>query len=229
MTRWRGRFGRTMSESASQYRTRMRISYRAFRFICACIFYIYFRGRVYGKPRVPRTGRVLLVSNHQSHVDPVVTTLALPRECHYVARDTLWKNRIFGRLITHLNALPIKRGAADVGALKEIIRRLKADCAVVIFPEGTRTTDGSLGRFHANALAVAKKVGTTIVPVTVCGAYEAMPRGSTIPRPRKIRVAYAEPISPEQVAEWDESRITNTVRERIDANLQRMQHGERPV
>src|SRR5690606_40121865 len=94
-------------ESASAgrvYRTRMRLSYGTFRLILAAIFYAYFRGRVFHRQRVPLTGRVLLVSNHQSHVDPVVTTLGLRRECHYVARDSLWKNRHFGRLISYLNA-----------------------------------------------------------------------------------------------------------------------------
>jgi len=207
----------------------MRISYRVFRSVFAAVFYIYFRGRVDGKSRVPRTGRVLLVSNHQSHVDPVATTLALPRERHYVARDTLWNNRLFGRLITHLNAFPIKRGAADVGAIKEILRRLKAECVVVVFPEGTRTADGTVGRFHPGALAVAKKARSMIVPVTVCGAFEAMPRGSILPRPRKIRVAYAEPISAEDVAALDEATISDLVRERIDANLQRLLRGEPPA
>lgn len=211
------------------YRTKMRWTYRFARGVFAFVFYTYFRGRVYHKQRVPLTGRVLLVSNHQSHVDPVVTTLALPRECHYIARDTLFKNPIFRRVIVHLNAFPIKRGAADVGALKEMLRRLKAECAVVIFPEGTRTKDGSLGPFRPNSLAVAKKARVTIVPVTVSGAFEALPRGSILPRPKRVSVAYGEPISAEQVAEWDEAQISATIRERIDENLGRLQRGESPV
>lgn len=211
------------------YRTKMRVSYRLFRGAFAFGFYTFFRGRVYNKQRVPKTGAVLLVSNHQSHVDPVATTLALPRECHYVARDTLFKNPLFGRIIVHLNAFPIKRGAADVGALKEILRRLKGGCAVVIFPEGTRTKDGSLGEFRPNALAVAKKAKVTIVPVTVSGAFEALPRGSVLPRPRRVSIAYSEPISVEQVAEWDEATISATIRERIRENLERLQRGAKPI
>lgn len=211
------------------YHTRMRVSYWLFRSAFALCFYSYFRGRVYHKQRVPKSGSVLLISNHQSHVDPVVTTLALPRECHYVARDTLFKNWLFGRVIRHLNAFPIKRGGADVGALKEILRRLKHGCAVVIFPEGTRTKDGSLGTFRPNALAVAKKARVPIVPVTVSGAFEALPRGAVLPRFKRVSVAYAEPIPAEQVVEWDEAAISATIRERIAENLERMQRGEPPV
>ena len=211
------------------YRTKMRWTYRFARATFAFVFYTFFRGRVYCRERVPPTGRVLLVSNHQSHVDPVVTTLPLPRECHFIARDTLFKNPVFRRIITHLNAFPIKRGAADVGALKEMLRRLKAECAVVIFPEGTRTKDGSLGQFRPNSLAVAKKARVTIVPVTVSGAFEALPRGSVLPRPKRVSVAYCEPIPAEQVAEWDEAQISSTIRQRIAENLERLQRGDAPV
>lgn len=212
-----------------KYRTTMRWTYRVARAVFATIFYTFFRGRVYGKDRVPRTGRVLLVSNHQSHVDPVVTTLPLPRECHYVARDTLFRNPVFRRVIVHLNAFPIKRGGADVGALKEILRRLKGECAVVIFPEGTRSQDGTLGKFRPNALAVAKKAKVLIVPVMVSGAHRALPKGAIFPRPKRVVVAYCEPIPAEQVAEWDEATISATIRQRIQANLDRVDRGESPV
>ncbi|MCA9254367.1 MAG: 1-acyl-sn-glycerol-3-phosphate acyltransferase [Phycisphaerales bacterium] len=200
-----------------------------FRAAFALIFYTFFRGRVYNKRRVPRTGAVLLVSNHQSHVDPVVATLALPRECHYVARDTLFTNPIFGRVIRRLNAFPIKRGTADVGALKEMLRRLRRGCAVTIFPEGTRSKDGALGAFRPNALAVAKKAGVMIVPVTVSGAFQALPRGSILPRPRRIKVAYCEPITAEQVAECDEATLSATIHSRIAETLEALNRGETPA
>jgi 1-acyl-sn-glycerol-3-phosphate acyltransferase len=212
-----------------KYHTTMRLSYRLFRAAFSMIFYMFFRGRVYHKQRVPLSGRVLLVSNHQSHVDPVVATLPLARECHFVARDTLFNNGLFGRLIMHLNAFPIKRGGADVGALKEILRRLKADCAVVIFPEGTRSRDGALGDFRPNALAIAKKARVPIVPVAISGACRALPRGSIVPRPVRVSVAYCEPIPAELVADWDEPTISATIRQRIQDNLERLQRGESPI
>src|SRR5512135_784187 len=103
----------------------MRLYYRFCRFWCQVFFMLLVRGRAFGTSRVPRTGPVILACNHQSFFDPVLATLALPRECDYMARDTLFENAFFRRLILSLNAFPIRRGEADVAAIKETIRRLR--------------------------------------------------------------------------------------------------------
>src|SRR5262245_28199568 len=103
----------------------MRPWYRFCRWLCHGVFLVFFRGRVYGRDNVPLEGGVLLACNHQSYLDPVLATLALPRECHYMARDTLFRNPQFRRMIESLNAFPVKRGTADIGAIKETLRRLK--------------------------------------------------------------------------------------------------------
>ena len=82
----------------------MRAWYRFCRIVCQGVFTGFFRGRVFGCRNVPRTGGVLLVCNHQSYLDPVLATAALPRECHYMARDTLFRNAFFRRLIESLTS-----------------------------------------------------------------------------------------------------------------------------
>lgn len=89
--------------------------------------------RVLGRGHVPRTGPVLLLCNHQSYLDPILCGLGLPRELDYVARESLFRNRLFGRYISSLNAFPIQRGQADIGAIKTILRRLHDGRAVVLF------------------------------------------------------------------------------------------------
>src|SRR4030095_8197153 len=126
-------------------RSHMRIYYRILRYFAQMLFTLYFRGRVFGLKNVPNEGGVLLACNHQSYFDPVSVTLPLYREGNYMARDTLFVNPHFKRLIESLNAFPVKRGASDVGAVKEIMRRLKDGKIVVVFPEATRTRDGEIG------------------------------------------------------------------------------------
>ena len=193
----------------------MRLYYRFMRFLSQVAMMLYFRMRVFGVGRFPKTGGVLLVSNHQSFLDPLLATCAVYREGNYMARDTLFANPLFGRLIASLNAFPVKRGAGDVGAVKETLRRLKAGKVVLVFPEGTRTRDGSIGTINPNSLSIARRAGVAIVPAVVDGAYEAWPRSKSLPRPGTVYVTYAEPLTAEQVRTWPGEQVACVVNERM--------------
>jgi len=170
---------------------------------------------------VPRAGGVLLVCNHQSYLDPVLATLALPRECHYMARDTLFRHPLFRRLIRSLNAFPIKRGAADLAAIKETLRRLKAGHLVVAFPEATRTTDGTLGPMHTGVILLARKAGVPIVPTMILGAFESWPRHARLPRPHPVIVAYGPPMTPDLLERLDDEACLRRVRDCIQEMMDR--------
>jgi 1-acyl-sn-glycerol-3-phosphate acyltransferase len=204
-----------------QRRGQMRLYYRILRYLAQALFTVYFRGRVFGLRNVPDSGGVLLACNHQSFGDPVAAALPLYREANFMARDTLFLNPLFKRLIESLNAFPVKRGAADVGAVKEIMRRLKDEKVVVVFPEGTRTKDGEIGTINANSLSIAKKTGVTIVPTVIDGAYEAWPRTQPLPSRSTMYVTYAEAITPQQVSDWPLEQIAATVEARLRETLAR--------
>lgn len=197
----------------------MRPYYRFARFCSQAALALYFHGRVFGLRHFPPTGGVLLASNHQSFFDPIAVTCCLHREGNYMARDTLFKNPLFGRLIASLNSFPVKRGTGDVGAVKEILRRLRDGKVVLVFPEGTRTRDGSIGRINVNSMSMAKRAGAAVVPAVIDGAFEAWPRDHLLPRPRPIYVTYCEPITPAQVAEWSDERIAEVVLGRMEAAM----------
>ena len=197
----------------------MRLYYRFMRFLSQAAFLLYFRGRVFGARGFPRSGSVLLVSNHQSFIDPILVTCALPRESNYMARDTLFANPFFKRLIGSLNAFPVRRGVADVGAVKETLRRLKDGKVVVVFPEGTRTRDGSIGPIKPNSLSIARRAGAAIAPAVVDGAFQIWPRTKRLPRPGTVYVTYAEPITAEQVRDWPEEQLVRVVTERMHAEM----------
>jgi 1-acyl-sn-glycerol-3-phosphate acyltransferase len=201
----------------------MRLYYRFCRFWCQWLYILLIRGRVFGTHRVPKTGAVLLACNHQSFLDPVLATLALPRECDYMARDTLFANPFFRRLILSLNAFPIRRGEADVTAIKETLRRLKAGRLVTTFPEGTRTQDGRIGPMLAGIGSVAKKANVPIVPVLIEGAYEAWPRHQRLPGRCEITVVYGEPIPLSEHA----GMTAQTLIDEIGRRLRGMQARER--
>ncbi len=159
---------------------------------------IFHFGKVFGVENFPSEGAVLVVSNHQSFFDPVLVGYGLDRELDYMARDTLFKNKLFVKLIKSLNAFPVKRGEIDIGAVKETLRRLKNGRAVLLFPEATRTADGKIREFKPGIAMLAKKAKVPVVPAVIEGAFDAWPRTRKLPRPFvPIYVMFSEPIYPE--------------------------------
>jgi 1-acyl-sn-glycerol-3-phosphate acyltransferase len=161
---------------------------------------------------VPGNGGVLLVCNHQSFLDPVIATCALHREGSYMARDTLFASGPFTQLIRYLNAFPVKRGMADLGAVKETLRRLRNGELITVFPEATRTPDGSILPMQPGAVAIARKAGVPIVPCLIDGAYKAWPRQQKFPLPGYIRVVYRPAILPSALRKLTDEEATLRIR-----------------
>lgn len=198
----------------------MRWSYWFCRFLCQCTVVLLLRTRVFGLRRFPAHGGVLLVSNHQSFLDPVLATMALPREGNYMARDSLFRKKWFKNLIEFLNAFPVKRGTADMVAIKETMRRLKDGRVVLVFPEGTRTPDGCVGPMLAGLATVARKCQVPIVPTLIDGVFQAWPRDRLLPGFGDVVVEYGEAILPADYARMSPDELTAEIRRRIIA----MQH-----
>lgn len=150
--------------------------------------------RVFGRENVPAKGGVLLASNHQSYLDPMLAALALERSISFMARKTLFRNMWFAWLIRSLNAFPVDTTGHDVSALREAVARLRDGWCLLVFLEGTRTRDGSIGPLRPGALAAADRTDAAIVPVVIDGAFEAWPKNRWI-RPHKIRIAYGSPLT----------------------------------
>jgi 1-acyl-sn-glycerol-3-phosphate acyltransferase len=204
----------------------MRLSYWFCRFLCQWTCVLLLRARIFGMRDFPARGGVLLVSNHQSFMDPVLVTMALPREGNYMARDTLFTNRWFGRLISFLNAYPVKRGKADLLAIKETMRRLKDGRVVAAFPEGTRSPDGHVGPMLAGLATVAKKCKVPIVPTLIDGMHRAWPRHRMLPGLGDVVIEYGKPITPEEYASMTPEDLTEEIRRRI---IEMQEHRHRRV
>ena len=110
------------------------------RLTAVTVFHVHCRGQSH----VPATGGALVLSNHQSNLDPVVIGLVCERRLNYVARQTLFRFPPFRWLINSLDAIPIDREGSGLGGLKETLKRLKRGEMVLLFPEGTRTPDGEV-------------------------------------------------------------------------------------
>jgi len=153
--------------------------------------------KVYNRHHIPKTGGVLMISNHQSYADPVLIGAYLRRPMSYLAKSELFRNRIFGWWLLKLRAFPVKQGTGDVGAVKETIRRLKQGHMLNIFAEGGRCSDGEIGPIQSGAALVVKRAGVPIVPCVIDGAFEAWPSNRKFPKCHPIRVMYGPPLDVE--------------------------------
>lgn len=166
---------------------------------------LYFRIEAHGIENVPKEGPAILASNHASEVDPPLVALRVPRQCHFLAKDELFKIPLLGKFVQGVHSHPIRRGVMDRAGLRTCEEVLAAGNVLVMFPEGTRTRDGELQPAKAGVALIATHSGAPIVPVYIDGTFGVMPRGSKLPRPNKIRVFYGEPfLATEVVAERHE-------------------------
>ncbi|HMO24839.1 MAG TPA: lysophospholipid acyltransferase family protein [Tepidisphaeraceae bacterium] len=164
--------------------------------------------KVRGERNIPERGGVLLVTNHQSNLDPVIIGVRMRRPLAYLAKSELFVNPIFGALIRSLHAFPVKQGTGDIGAVKESIRLLKAGHVLNIFPEGSRSPDGQLQPILPGAALVVKRAGVPVVPVVLDGTFEAWPRGKKLPRPHPVWVEYGRPM---EIAQLESRAIVEII------------------
>ena len=186
--------------------------YRATRRLFQVVFSAAWGVRVFDRRFEPVGGGVLYICNHQSFLDPILMSYALRRPMNYMARDDLFRFAPFRLLIRSLGAFPVKRGTADTGALKEAMRRLKAGGQLVVFAEGTRTTDGRIGPLLPGVALLAQRAAEWTVPVVIDGALECWPRWRRLPLPGSIVVRYAPPIPRSQAEALAPGELLSRIR-----------------
>jgi len=162
--------------------------------VCRILFRLWFRWRVIHPERVPREGPVILASNHASFLDPPLIGSPLPRMVNYLARESLFRVPGIGAYLKALHAVPVDRDGGGGTGLKAILDRLRGGGAILLFPEGTRTSDGSLLPAKAGIGLTVIKSDAPVVPVRVFGTFEAYGRSHRWPRPRPIAVKYGRPL-----------------------------------
>lgn len=140
--------------------------------------------RVRGRQHVPMTGPVLFASNHQSYIDPWLVALAVaPRKLTHLARSNIFHRPLAARLIRALGGIPIDRKFGRDG-LRLVTNRLSAGEAVVVFPEGSRTPDGTVQPLKPGVALLAPQA--TVVPVGIAGAFALWPRNRAYPIPAPL-------------------------------------------
>jgi 1-acyl-sn-glycerol-3-phosphate acyltransferase len=194
--------------------------YTLFQLFYRLFFRFYFRWKVYGLENIPSKGGAILAVNHSSAADPPLGGTALKRKIWYLGRSSLAKNRLVDFILLAQHLIPIKRGLPDVKAIKRIITMISDGEIVLMFPEGTRSFDGSLGEGREGIGMFVSHAHADVIPCYISGAWRALPKGAIFPRPRKIRVAYGPLIKHEEFEGLPENRegfkrISGKIMERL--------------
>ena len=131
----------------------------------------------------------VIVANHASHLD-LLCMLALTPKLVIMTKNWVWRNPIYAHIIRYAEYLPAEAGYDTLmPKLKDLVAR---GYSVMIFPEGTRTHDGNVGRFHKGAFMLADELGLPILPVYIHGAYNVWPRHETLLREGTVTVALGQ-------------------------------------
>lgn len=198
---------------------------------CRVFCCVFFNLRIQGRENIPEEGAFVLISNHQSFLDPLFCGMYLRRPLYFIGRDTLFANRLFGWLISSVNTIPVRRGKADLTAMKKVISKLRDGRAVCLFPEATRSRDGRIEAFKAGFGLLCRRGNAAIVPVVIEGAFECWPRHQKIFTPgSRIVVSYGKTITAREVKDMSNRVLAKTLTDRLRQmqNDCRLRQGREP-
>lgn len=215
-----------MSEVDSHMAGSSRISrlfYSLVRALVVGVCVAYTRTTVIGSHKIPRDGAFLLAPIHRSNIDTPLAAAVTRRRMRFMGKDSIWKVRSVGWVMSALGAFPVTRGSADREALKRCVAVLESGEPLVLFPEGTRQSGPVVQPLFDGAAYVAVKAGVPIIPVGIGGSERVMPKGSKMIYPRKCVLIVGDPIVPTRD---DEGRVPRSevkvVTTRLYEELQRL-------
>lgn len=150
--------------------------------IMSCLYRI----ETKGLENIPKEGAVLLCANHIHNLDPPLVGITMKRPVVFMAKEELFKVPILGKIVRKANAFPIKRGKADREAIRIGLKTLRVGKVLGIFPEGTRSRTGELGKGLSGVGFFALRSDATVIPCAIIGPYKLF---------RKVKIIYGNPVN----------------------------------
>ncbi|MEO6876659.1 MAG: lysophospholipid acyltransferase family protein [Opitutaceae bacterium] len=176
--------------------------YGFFHYLTSVLYDIGFRGEIGGLENLPREGSFLIAANHASFLDPPLIGAQVQRQIAFFARKSLWKPGFAAWWLDAVGTIPVDRdGGQDVSAIKRVLRALKDDWGLILFPEGTRSPDGQLQTPKAGVGLICCRAQVPVIPARIFGSYEAYGKGRGLRLGTPVSIVFGAPIPP---AEYDD-------------------------
>jgi 1-acyl-sn-glycerol-3-phosphate acyltransferase len=172
----------------------MTLVYRVGYWLCKLAATILFHYRVIHPERMVERGGVVLAVNHTSYLDPPLIGICSRRDVYFLARKTLLEWPILGPLFLNMNVIPVDRDGAGGMALRAVVQKIRRGNAVVLFPEGTRSRDGTLQLARPGIGLIVAKTLCPVLPLRIFGANRAFPLGGKMPYSARIITVVGEVI-----------------------------------
>ena len=177
-----------------------------------------------GLDRIDPAGTYIFMSNHVSNLDPPILVPLIPGRTSVLAKREIWKIPIVNKALDLAEIVPVERSNRDaaINSIRRASEVMKHHINMTIYPEGTRSPDGRLLPFKKGPFHLALETGFPIVPVTILGTEEMMPKGSYIAKSGTATLVFHPPIDPKQVSSRED--LMKAVRDAITSALPSERH-----
>ncbi len=149
---------------------------------------------VHGRFNIPATGPVIIAPVHRSFIDFFIASEVTNRPIAFMAKDELWKYRLPAKFLEAFGAFPVNRSGVDRKALERAESTLKSGGTLILFPEGTRRSGGTVGELHEGAAFLAARTGAVVVPIGLSETEQIMPKGSKIPKRMPVKIVIGKSV-----------------------------------
>ncbi|MDE6131944.1 MAG: 1-acyl-sn-glycerol-3-phosphate acyltransferase [Oscillospiraceae bacterium] len=190
------------------------------RYVTMGVYKLFYNFHIEGAENIPQDRALVMASNHRSYADPVILTMPMKRPVTYMAKEELFKNKLFGWFITKLGAFPVKRGTGDMQVIDDAVAILNSGRHLVIFPEGTRSKDGKVGKGKTGVAMIAARSGADVLP---CGIIF---EGEKLRFRSKLTLKFGKVIPASEIAVEDASpKAVKEVKKRIMSEITELVEG----
>lgn len=184
---------------------------------------IFYRHKVYGKENFPKTGG-MVVCNHSSFLDPPLVGISCPGIIHFLARESLFKSKAFAWLLGQLKTHPVRSGSGNLDTLKYAMELLKSGRKVVIFPEGSRSRDGSFQKGQLGVGMLVYRTECPVIPIYVHGTFDAWSPDQSRPKLiGKTACIIGKPLDFTHLATQDRKEAQNIIVTRLMQKIEELQ------
>jgi 1-acyl-sn-glycerol-3-phosphate acyltransferase len=193
--------------------------YRAVLFLTWCFFKLFYRHKVYGGQK-DYLDAAIIAGNHSSFYDPPILAISWPQEVHFLAREGLFKNPLFGGLIRKLNAHPVSGEPSDIGVFKLICSLLAEGKKIILFPEGKRGRVDELGELKSGIAMLVSRSNSAVIPAYIHGTFKIWNRFHKFPKPwGKTACVFGSPIQWAQFAHLDKRQAQKALIDKLAESI----------